>query len=405
MLPTEIQERIRQSVQDEASFVGATFSGRQRGHDVPWARVTLRPVQIRSRWHVQFSYFDGRQDITRNYSGAELRERLDELLNVGFNSMAVKSTAGNFNVQITKKGRAILHEQPASTPDQPDLAHDRRKQRALPAGDADAFLKAVGIMAQDGRIRANMQDKYKQINKFLEIVEHTGELQTLADDAAEPLYLVDAGCGNAYLTFATYHYLNHVRGIPTQLTGIDVNTPLLDQHAQKAQDLHWQDIDFEATSIIDFRPERAPDMVIALHACDTATDEALAQAVAWNSRLIFCSPCCHHHLQAQMDAQPTPAPFGPVARHGILRERLGDILTDTLRALILRIMGYRTDVMQFISTEHTSRNLMIRAVLSAPPGDARFIAEYMALKDFWGVTPYLETLLGEDFAALLAAQP
>src|SRR5690606_28851974 len=108
------------------------------------------------------------------------------------------------------------------------------------------------------------------------------ELQSLADDA-ESLYLVDAGCGNAYLTFATYHYLNHVRGIPTRLTGIDVNARLLDQHAQKAQDLHWEGIDFEATSIIDFRPECAPDMVIALHACDTATDEALAQAVSWNS--------------------------------------------------------------------------------------------------------------------------
>jgi hypothetical protein len=134
-------------------------------------------------------------------------------------------------------------------------------------------------------------------------------------------------------------------------------------------------------------------MVIALHACDTATDDALAQGIKNNSRYIFSAPCCHHHLQAQLNQQPTPALFDPVMRHGIMKERLGDILTDSFRALILRMMGYRTDVIEFVSTAHTARNLMIRAVKTAPVGEPQFAAEYKALKQYWQVTPYLETLL------------
>ena len=148
-----------------------------------------------------------------------------------------------------------------------------------------------------------------------------------------------------------------------------------------------------------------PDIVLALHACDTATDEALAQGIKWGSKLIISAPCCQHHLQKQLDHQPAPRPFEPVERHSILKERLGDILTDTFRALILRIMGYQTDVVQFVSSEHTAKNLMIRAAKTLNVGDAKFVREYRDLKDFWKVTPYLEQLSGEDFTDLLAALP
>jgi hypothetical protein len=153
--------------------------------------------------------------------------------------------------------------------------------------------------------------------------------------------------------------------------------------------------------MIDFQPAGPPDVVLALHACDTATDEALAQAIRWQCKMVFCAPCCHHHLQQQLQGHQSPSLYEPVLRHGVLSERLGDILTDALRALILRIMGYQADVIEFISTEHTAKNVMIRAIRSVQPGDPRFVREYRALTDLWPVTPYLEQLLAEDFAVLV----
>jgi SAM-dependent methyltransferase len=211
--------------------------------------------------------------------------------------------------------------------------------------------------------------------------------------------VVDCGCGSAYLTFAVYHYLNDMLGLPTRMTGVDIKADLLAGHADKVAALGWVGLDFEAARIIDFQPPVPPDIVLALHACDTATDEALAQAIGWGSKLIFSAPCCHHHLQAQLENGPLP--FQPILRHGILKERLSDILTDSLRALILRIMGYRTDVMELVAAEHTNKNLMIRAIRTAPPGERRFVEEYRALTEYWQVRPYLETLLGEAFTALL----
>jgi SAM-dependent methyltransferase len=251
-------------------------------------------------------------------------------------------------------------------------------------------------MTQDGRIRAKMQDKFWQINHFLQLISQTADLDQLA---GSPLQVVDCGCGSAYLTFATYHYLTTILKRPTRLTGIDVKKDLLDRRAKQAQSLGWSGLTFKASRIIDFEPPTPPDIVLALHACDTATDEALAQAIKWQSQLIFSVPCCHHHLQAQLSSVGQIADLSqkPLLRHGILKERLGDILTDAFRALILRIMGYRTDVVEFISSEHTARNLMIRAVKSTRPGHSQFVREYEKMKECWGVKPYLETLIGEAF--------
>jgi SAM-dependent methyltransferase len=245
-----------------------------------------------------------------------------------------------------------------------------------------------------------MQRKFRQINHFLEIVDQTvKKIGGLNGAEGRMLSTVDCGCGNAYLTFATYHYFNHILGKPMAVKGIDVQEDLLIRNAERSRHLGWANLTFEATKIIDFQPAGPPDVVLALHACDTATDEALAQAIRWQSKMVLCAPCCHHHLQQQIQRQPALSPYEPVLRHGVLSERLGDILTDAFRALILRIMGYQTDVIQFVATEHTAKNLMIRAIKTVKPGDTRFVREYRALKDLWQVTPYLAQLLGEDFAA------
>ncbi|MFC1976086.1 SAM-dependent methyltransferase, partial [Chloroflexota bacterium] len=377
---------VKQSILDEETFLKAVFSGQQRGHVIPWNKVVVRPVLIKERRHLQFSYFDAKKDITKNYTDAEIVEKLDELLALPFKSINVQTTNQTFQVQITKKGKVIIHQH--KTPEQqktPSLQHDRQKDLLLPADTPDPFLQQIGIMTQDGKVRAKMQKKFRQINEFLKLIVETEELEKIEQS---PLNIIDCGCGNAYLTFAVYHYLNHMLGLPARMIGIDVNQSLLNRRLALSQDLGWDDLTFQATRIVDYRPSDPPGMVLALHACDTATDEALAQAVKWQSKMIFCAPCCHHHLQQQLTQQTAPSPFKPVLRHAIFKERWGDILTDSFRSLLLQIMGYRTEVVEFVSTEHTGKNLMIRAIKSGQPGNRQAIQEYKQLAEFWQVKPY-----------------
>ncbi len=385
------QTEIKEQILNADTFVEAYFKEAQKGASVPWVRVQVRPVLLKGSRFLQISTFDDKKHIAKNYADEELSGKLDELLALPFKTIQVTTTNGRFRVQFTKKGKAIIHhDKQAGTIELPVLAHDRRKQQILSDAQPIPFLQMVGIMTENGRVRSNMRRKFRQINKFLELVDETADFQAAQQ---QPLHVVDFGCGNAYLTFAIYHYLHEMLHIPTQLTGIDIKADLMARHNESAQQLGWLDVKFLAMPIGQFRPDTPPDVVLALHACDTATDDALAQGIRWESQVIIAAPCCHHHLQAQLAKRPTPATFDPVMRHGILKERLGDILTDAFRAQILRIMGYRTDVIEFIATEHTPRNLMIRAVKTTEPGDVQFVQEYAVLKQFWQVTPYLETLL------------
>jgi SAM-dependent methyltransferase len=295
-------------------------------------------------------------------------------------------------VQVTNEGKAILHRERALETDrEPQLAHDLSKKLLLPANKADSFLQATGIMDEQGRVRPSMQGKFSQINEFLKLLDHTGELERFEKT---PINILDCGCGSAYLSFAAYHYLNDVRGIPARLEGIDTNETLIQKDNLQSEQLGFSNACFQKSAIINYVPQEPPDIVLALHACDTATDEAIFQGIVSQSRLVMCAPCCHHHLQQQLHAVK---PFTPIFHDGILKQRMADILTDTFRALVLRIMGYKTDVVEFISTEHTDKNLMIRAVKRAQPGKARYIQEYLDLKKYWGVTPHIETLLGDQF--------
>ena len=388
-MPEEYLCQIKALVLDEETFVRLVLKG-QMAENNPWRQVVVRPVALKSGRHLQFSSFSQKQDITKNYRSAEAETHLDEVLTLPWQSIAVQSTTGEKLFQITKKGKAILHKGKApSVVEMPGLAHDASKQQALPAGHPDAFLRASGVMDEQGRVRPSMHDKFTQINEFLKLLEHTGELEHLPGRQIE---ILDCGCGSAYLSFAAYHYLNAVRHIPARLVGIDFNQTLIDKDNVESAQLGFTQTCFERSTIIDYRPAVPPDIVLALHACDTATDEALYQGIVHEARLILCAPCCHHHLQEQLRAV---APLGAIFHNGILRHRLGDILTDTFRALILRILGYRTDVVEFVAPEHTDKNLMIRAVRRPQTANAAAVKEYLELKQFWGVTPYLETLLGE----------
>lgn len=400
------QEQVKAAILDEG-FVRATFSGRRPGQDVPWIKVTLRPVLLKGQMRLQVAYYDERTCITKNVAPADAAARLDELLAQGFKNINAETTMESLSVQLSKSGKALMHRgAPSNGGRALNLSHNREKARLLPEGRPDAFLQAVGIMTAEGAVRADRQRKFRQINEFLSVIDQT--LRQAGSDGHTPdapVSVVDCGCGNAYLTFAAYHYFHHLRDTPARLVGIDVNAALIAAHEATARELGWTDLSFEATPILEYAPATPPEMVLALHACDTATDDALARAIAWGSRIILSVPCCQHHLQKQL-AQPGVAPpLRPILRHGVLRERLGDVLTDAFRALILRIMGYQTDVMEFVSTEHTAKNVMIRAVRATRPGERAFVQEYRALKEAYGVTPYLEERLGEHLTTLLNDMP
>jgi len=391
-MDSEYKQLVRAKILDREALVRAVFSGEQKGASLPWTKVIVRPVELKGELHLQFSYFDEKKDITKNHL-EDAAAKVDELLALPFRNVFVESHNGNLQVNISKKGKALVSEPKSTATPVADRSHDHQKNRLLSAENAEPFLKAVGIMTQDGKIKADMQRKFKQINEYLRLVDETDSFQALS---GQPIHVVDFGCGNAYLTFAIYYYLHDILKLDAHVTGVDIKADLIERHQAKAKSLGWNQLNFVVGQIADYKPEITPHVVLALHACDTATDDALAQGIQWDSKLIICAPCCQHELQEQMSRIEMPTPLLPIFSHGILFERMGDILTDTFRANILRIMGYRTDVTQFVPIEHTAKNLMIRSVKTSPAGNTRWVEEYKNLKTFWQVTPYLEKILGES---------
>jgi SAM-dependent methyltransferase len=371
---------LRPLLLDADHLVRAVAAGRRRGAQPAWQRVTLRPVDLKDGRRLQVVTDDGQGPRTRNeaYGAAGAAAAVDALLAEPFGNWHVQTTTETVQLRVTKKGEAQVHRAVADHAQHTD--HDRSKPHLIDPGDQLFTVLGAGA------------SKRRQVDAFLHM------LAGVVDDAAlpsdRPLRVVDLGCGNAYLTFAAYRYLSE-RG-PVEVVGIDVRSQARERNNELAAQLGWSEhLRFEESLIVDAAVDPA-DIVLSLHACDTATDDALAQAVRWQAPVILASPCCHHDLQSQLKAAPTPAPYALLTRHAILRERFGDALTDALRAALLRRVGYRVDVVQFVASEYTPRNTMIKAVRRTPDRDVADVADdYEALVRGWGVTPYLQTLLAD----------
>lgn len=273
------------------------------------------------------------------------------------------------------------------------MSHDRSKKRLLDA--SDPFLREVGIADAKGNIKPSKMDKYKQVEEFLRLLIPTlkdaisaGHVHQPTQD--KPLRVVDLGCGHAYLTFAAHQYLK-AEGIPVEVVGIDIRPASRDRNNAIAQSLGIDStITFLAEEISSTSIDKA-DVAIALHACDTATDDAIAWAVNRDVPLTLFAPCCHHDIQAQMKVAPEP--WSLVTRHGIMRERLGDLITDSLRIQLMKLRGYRVEAIEFVGGEHTPRNLMIRAVKTGAAVDKEEAERYESMVSMWGVTPVLAAKL------------
>jgi len=393
---------MRALILDDAILVRAVASGRQRGQQPTWKRAELRYVDLKAGRHLQITTYDATQAHTANHPvGADARDAVDDLLDQPFANWHVETTTQQHQVRVTKKLEATVHTTDRAEEVEADRGHDQAKARLLP--EDDPVLVALGISSADGRIKPSRQAKYRQVEEFLRLLDASltealdkGNLRRPTAD--DPLRIVDLGCGNAYLTFAAQRYLTHVRGLPVALTGVDVKEQSREHNSAVAADLDVS-ADFVVGTIAGASLDRAPEVVLALHACDTATDEALARAVEWDASLILAAPCCHHDIAAQLRRSPTPAPYSMLTRHGILRERFADTLTDALRASVLRILGYRVDVVEFVESEHTPRNTLLRAVRTGSVmkgGSVR--KEYADLVSMWAVRPKLAELLAARLA-------
>ncbi|MEU4530746.1 SAM-dependent methyltransferase [Micromonospora ureilytica] len=361
----------------DPALTRAVAAGRRRGRRPTVERAELRPVTLKAGPRMQITTSDGARPYTRNIvPGPEAAAAVDELLAEPFGNWHVETAAATLQLRVTKSGEAQVHRAAASRPAATPAGNDRTKEYLLDPGDP--------IFAEIGGSAA----KRRQVDAFLRALA-----ATLPDDLTGSLRVVDLGCGNAYLTFAAYRYLTS-RGLDVQLVGVDVREDQRRRNAELAQRLGWADqISFVAGTIADAVVDPAPDLVLALHACDTATDEALARAVRWEARWVLAAPCCHHDLAKQLRAHPAPGPYELLTRQGILRERFADVLTDALRAGLLRVHGYRTEVVEFVDSQHTPRNLLIRARLTGAEATEPQRAEYRELVDQWQVTPRLEALL------------
>ena len=401
--------RVRELLLDETALVRAVGSGRQRGQWPRWRRVELRYVDLRAGRRLQVTSYDETQAHTANHEpGAPAAAVVDELLAEPFGNWHVETVTGTLQLRVTKKREAMVHVAPVSrlAPLDPQPAqadgHDRRKRRLLP--EDDPVLFALGITDEQGRVKPSRQAKYRQVEEFLR------DLAPVVDDAItagrvpaptpeRPLRVVDLGCGNAYLTFAAHRFLSSVRGMPVRTTGVDVKAQSREHNTEVAQALGLSDeITFVQGDIGSAELPEPPDVVLALHACDTATDDALARAVQWQAPVVLAAPCCHHDVAAQLRRSPTPAPYRMLTRSGILRERFADTLTDALRATVLRMVGYRVDVIDFVDSKHTPRNTLLRAVRTGAPRPGELQAELDDLTATWGVHPRLAELVDDRLA-------
>ncbi len=386
--------RVRSTVLDDDTLVRALASGRRRGQPAPrWRRVELRYVDLKAGRHLQLTAYDDTQAHVSNH--LDPREVLDDLLDEPFANWHLETTTQTTQVRVTKKGEALVHTADRAEPAEPRRSHDQVKDRLLPPDHP--VLVALGISDRQGRPKPSRQAKYRQVEEFLRALsaavdeaQRSHRLRTPTED--DPLRVVDLGCGNAYLTFAAHAWLRE--RMPVRLVGVDVKEQARRHNTEVAESLGLDtEVTFLAAGIRDAELEERPDVVLALHACDTATDDALLRAVDWDADLVLAAPCCHHDISAQLRRVPTPVGYTSLTRDGILRERWADTLTDALRAAILRLVGYRVDVVEFVDSAHTPRNTLLRAVRTGSSPREQDRAEYEELVSTWHLHPQLAELL------------
>lgn len=366
------------------ALVTATISQpRQKSNDLK--RIKLKPVELKEGYRIQFEYqyeqILKHQNLTIEQAVAELEQLFTE-----FRQGLFQFTDEKVQIQLTKKFK-VSYKSEASARAAADLSHNRKKDYLLEDGIPYPFLVRLGVQSPDGKVKKQKYDKFRQINRFIEFIDDA--LEHLPKD--RPIRILDFGSGKSYLTFALYHYLRIEKGLDLRVTGLDLKKSVIEECQNIARDLDYQQLEFLVGDINDYDQDTAVDMVVTLHACDVATDMALARAVKWNAGVILSVPCCQHELNSQIQSSPLDV----MLQHGLIKERFSALATDSIRAELLSLVGYETQLMEFIDMEHTPKNILIRAYRTNKKPAAGQLERYQEFTKLLNAKPFLENELKE----------
>ena len=404
-----------QSLVDEETLTGATLSRPRRSDPSRPSKVTVAPVAIGGELRYRFTFHEAARTRDENLAPEAAAARLLQLVETEFRQALLQSTEADWQVLTSGKAPTVLRR-PPSRPDPPVLRHDRVKRRILPEGVPVPFLVELGVMTPDGKVRAKRYDKYRQVNRFLELVEDVlpalgvqrdggrpeveraepgREAEASRRSRTAPLRVVDFGSGKSYLTFALHHLLTAVHGVEVDVVGLDLKADVVADCEALARKLGAEGLRFEVGEIAGYDGLDGVDLVVSLHACDTATDAALDRAVRAGARVILAVPCCQHELLPQLQSTA----LDPLLRHGTLRERFAADVTDAARAQLLGAVGYDVQVVEFVELEHTPKNVLLRAVARPGRDTAKAAAEYRSFAGELGIDPALGRLLADRLPA------
>lgn len=343
-------------------------------------KATIRPILVKNKSLFQITEEKAEKAFHNNIAADSCLETILELMETTFREVHFFSKTNETHIWKNKNNLYDLRTAKTSSL-KASLPHNRQKNYLLPEGTPLPFFEALGIMNKEGAVRSEKRHKFKQTNRFLEIVTDTlGEF-----DTSKPLRIVDIGCGKAYLTFALYYYLEQKQARSVEILGIDLKKEVVQELQNLSDSLGFKHLKFIQADIEEFEMTDSIDMMISLHACDTATDSAIEKAIQWGAKVILSVPCCQHELLNQVHSSV----LNPLLKHGILRERFAALVTDACRAEILSILNYKTQVLEFIDFEHTHKNLLIRAIKKRKPLEEGTLESYLNFKRALKISPWL----------------
>lgn len=364
----------------DGTFIGGTISqARTKTDDLK--RVKVKPVEIKGQLHIQFEYQYERVLNHENVMPEVLRPHLQQLLEQ-FRQVHAEFSAEKIHVQLTKKFKVMWKSEKALSEKVVDLSHNRKKNYLLDENTPYPFLVRLGVQTPDGKVKKQKHDKFRQINRFVEFIDDA--LAHLPKDRT--VRILDFGSGKSYLTFALYHYLRIEKGLDIKVTGLDLKKEVIEECSLIAKDLGYDNLEFLVGDINDYNDETSVDMVVTLHACDVATDMALARAVKWGAKVILSVPCCQHELFSQVNS---PA-LDVMLQHGLIKERFAALATDSIRAELLSLVGYEAQLLEFIDMEHTPKNILIRAYKTGREASTEEITRYTEFRHLLKADPFLE---------------
>ena len=346
-------------------------------------KILIKPFLKDEIIYFQFAYIYDKKTTHENIEAVETIDKLVEDF-VNFKQIVIFAKSNDYQVLKNKKGVKVIKNKASKK--QGELLHNRKKNYIIPEDEPCKFLEILGVMNEKGKVFKDKYDKFRQINKYLEFI------RDIKDELnkKKKIRIVDFGSGKAYLTFALYYYINEVLGVEAEITGIDLKKDVVEFCNDTAKKLEYKNLKFLWGDIKTFTEFEGIDMIVTLHACDIATDMAIAHGIKWKSRIIMVVPCCQHEIFTQIKNDS----MSPLLKHGILKERISSLVTDAARGNLLEVVGYNVQFVEFIDMEHTPKNIMIRAIYNGQKNE-KALVEYMRYKEFWSIEPYLEKSIKE----------